>query len=75
MGKNRTKFMDNGKRLESKVIPISDRNLVEIISILERTKDYIPYCNSKCHEGVIRKEETEKVCIQRGCKHYEKYYT
>lgn len=63
-----------GNKLESKVIPITERNILKIVDIMDRTKNYIPYCNFKCHEGVILKEYTEKLCIRRGCTHYVKYY-
>lgn len=61
-------------KLENKIIPLTQRNMLKVVDILDRTKNYIPYCSYRLHEGVIRKEYTEKLCVQRGCTHYVKYY-
>lgn len=53
------------KRLESKVMKVGDLVKQDLFG------KYIPICCFERHYGIIIREE---VCLERQCKHYDKFY-
>lgn len=41
-------------------------------SLEDKLGKYIPYCNHKAHEGIVRYSQV-KQCEARNCQHYVKY--
>lgn len=62
------------KKGKEKVIEISDNNLMDIINVMKKNDDYLPYCNYKYHQGIIRAKREAERCYNVGCKHFIKFF-